>query len=188
MKTESTRTLRRPIGRAPDVPSEPAFAIDGRDGRVAIRGTLDIHGVTEAERILKRSWDEGMPRTLDLASLDHLDTPGALLLCSLRKKDIELTGVRAEHRSLLDLIGELDLKPLPKPPAVSRAREFVTQLGKAADEAWRDTLDVIAFVGRTASAVGYALAHPVQLLIMARAGSRKRGPISRLRSRAPTRP
>ena len=103
---------------------------------------------------------KGKERSLDLAGLDHLDTPGALLLCALRDKGVELTGVGPEHQSLLDLICGLDLKPLPKPPTVSRAREFVTQLGKAADEAWRDTLDVIAFVGRAASAVGYALAHP----------------------------
>jgi len=160
METESTRTLRRPIGRAPKTPSQPAFAVDDVDGRLALRGTLDIHGVAEAERILKRSWGKGKARTLDLAGLDHLDTPGALLLCALRNKGVELTGVGAEHQSLLDLICRLDLKPLPKPPPVSRVREFVTQLGKAGDEAWRDTLDVIAFVGRAASAVGYALAHP----------------------------
>ncbi len=102
--SQADRPLRRTHRPCPHLPSTDV------DGRLALRGTLDIHGVTEAERILKRSWGKGIPRTLDLAGLDHLDTPGALLLCALRNKGVELTGVRAEHQSLLDLICGLDLE------------------------------------------------------------------------------
>jgi phospholipid/cholesterol/gamma-HCH transport system permease protein len=36
-------------------------------------------------------------------------------------------------------------------------------LGKLADEAWHDMIDVVTFVGRAASAVGHAMAHPREL-------------------------
>ena len=42
-------------------------------------------------------------------------------------------------------------------------RELIIQLGKGADDAWRDALDVITFVGRAASAIGQALIHPRSL-------------------------
>ena len=58
--------------------------------------------------------EPGSSRSLDIAKLDRLDTPGALFLCGLVDKGVELTGVRTEHRALLDLIRGLDLKPMPK--------------------------------------------------------------------------
>jgi phospholipid/cholesterol/gamma-HCH transport system permease protein len=161
MGTESTRTLRGPVGlTSRRKPAESPLTIDQRDGSPALRGTLDIRTVAQAERGLEQVWGKGKSRALDLRGLDHLDTPGALLLCALRNKDVELTGVRPEHQSLLDLICGLDLQPLPKPKTVSRVREVVTQLGKAGDEAWRDTIDVIAFVARAANAIVYMLVHP----------------------------
>jgi phospholipid/cholesterol/gamma-HCH transport system permease protein len=76
---------------------------------------------------------------------------------------VDVTAVRAEHQALLDLICNLDLKPLPKPVSVPRWRQVIIDLGKGADDAWRDTLDVITFGGRAASAVGLALLHPRSL-------------------------
>jgi phospholipid/cholesterol/gamma-HCH transport system permease protein len=76
---------------------------------------------------------------------------------------VELTGIRDEHRALLDLICGLELKPLPKSERVARWRQLVTQLGKGAAAARHETLDVIAFVGEAANAIGHALAHPRSL-------------------------
>src|SRR5260221_4897604 len=141
----------------------PALVIDEHGDRPALKGALDIRSLTDAEKLLKRQRGGKKVRAIDLAGLDALDTPGALLLCALRNDGVELTGVRSEHRALLDLVCGLDLKPLSKPRPVSRWREFVTQFGKGADEVWRDTLDIVTFVGRSASAVGYALIHPHEL-------------------------
>jgi phospholipid/cholesterol/gamma-HCH transport system permease protein len=73
---------------------------------------------------------------------------------------VKLTGIRAEHQALLDLICGLDLKPLPKVKSVPRWRQLVIKLGKGADDAWHDTIDIITFVGRAASWTGSALIHP----------------------------
>ena len=151
----------------PDRPNEPepspGFTIKGEGERLALEGVLDIRTLTAAKTSLKQSLRQHKSRTLNIGKLDGIDTPGALFLCGLRAKGVELTAVRAEHKSLLDLICGLDLKPLPKTESVPRWRQLVIQLGKSADEAWHDTLDVITFMGRVASATGHALMHPRSL-------------------------
>ena len=139
-----------------------------RDGAVlALTGALNIHTVGVAEKSLLTRSRAKNSRSVDLSHLGKLDTPGALFLCGLRNDGVKLTGVRAEHKALLDLICGLELKSLPKPPVVARWRQFVMRLGKGADAAWRDALDIITFVGRAASATGRALLHPSTLRLPA---------------------
>jgi len=133
--------------------------VDNDGDRLALRGALDIRTLTQAENSLKQWPKKRKSRTLDISDLSSLDTPGALFLCGLRNKGMELTGIRAEHQALLDLVGGLELKPLPKKPAVPRWRQLVIELGKGADDAWHDALDIVTFVGRAASATGRALTH-----------------------------
>src|SRR5207253_11046830 len=64
-----------------------------------------------------------------------------------------------EHKALLDLISGLEIKPLAKPKPSPRWREGIIELGKGADEAWHDMIDIITFIGRAVSFVGYALTH-----------------------------
>lgn len=140
-------------------PSSPTVAISGDGDRLTLEGALDIRTLAEVEKSLKRT-KHSKSRTLDLRNLTSLDTPGALFLCELREKGVELTGIRAEHKTLLDLICALELKPLPKLKPVPRWRQLIIELGKGAVDAWHDTLDVITFVGRAASVMGDALIHP----------------------------
>ena len=144
----------------PSPDSPPSFAIEARGDRLVATGALDIRSLADAEEVLLRSRSNRKGRALDLSRLDRLDTPGALLLRTLRNEDVELTGVRPEHKALIALVSGLDLEPLPQERTPPRWRELVVELGKGADEAWKDTLDVIAFVGRAASGVGHAVLHP----------------------------
>ena len=116
-------------------PSLPTIVVSGNGDHLALAGTLGIVTLTAAKRSLKQWSTPGAARALDIAGLDSLDTPGALFLCSLREKGVELTGIRAEHRVLLDLIGGLDLKPLPKVESLPRWRQIIIQLGKGAHDA-----------------------------------------------------
>jgi phospholipid/cholesterol/gamma-HCH transport system permease protein len=86
-----------------------------------------------------------------------------LFLCGLRDKGVELTGIRAEHHALLDLIGALDLKPLPRVDSPRPWREIVIRLGKGAHDARHEALDIITFVGRAASWTANTLLHPGSL-------------------------
>ncbi len=138
-------------------------AIHGEGDQMALEGALDIRTIGEVKSALAEWLKRRKGRALDIAKVEQLDTPGALLLCGLREDGVKLTGVRSEHQALLDLICGLEIKPAPKPAPVARWRQIVIQLGKATDEFWRDTLAVIAFIGRAASAVGLALIHPSRL-------------------------
>jgi len=145
----------------------PGIVVQADGDRLALEGVLDIRTLADARAALGQ-WlgrrAKGRARVaLDVGRLSGLDTPGALFLCGLGEKGVDVTSVRAEHQSLLDLVCNLDLEPLPKPPEVPRWRQTIVDLGKGADEAWRDTLDVITFVGRAASAIGLALRHPRSL-------------------------
>ena len=158
MNTESTQALR---GLLRPSPQSTVCGLDvaERDGVAVLSGTLDIHAITQARVRLLRS-GKGAPHAVDLGGLEHLDTPGALLLCALRERNVLPTGLRPEHDALLKLVCALDLKPLPAQKHVPRARELVIQLGKGADDAWRDMIDVIAFVARALNAVAGTLVRP----------------------------
>ena len=121
---------------------------------MALAGVLDVRTLAQAKAAL------GGARALDLGKLEGLDTPGALFLCGLRHRKVDLTGVRAEHKALLDLICGLDAKPLPKPRSMPRWREVIVQLGRSVDDAWRDAVDIVTFIGRASSSTIRALARP----------------------------
>jgi phospholipid/cholesterol/gamma-HCH transport system permease protein len=152
---------------ASSAPPSPAIAIDDDGDRLMLTGTLDIRTLAEAEKSFRQWPKKQKSRALDLSKLNDLDTPGALFLCGLRDKGVTLTGIRAEHKALFDLVGGLDLKPLPKQARVPRWRQLVIQLGKGADETWHETLAVIAFMARAVNAVGATLIHPGTLRLPA---------------------
>jgi phospholipid/cholesterol/gamma-HCH transport system permease protein len=138
----------------------PTVVVSGDGDRLALAGALDLATLPEARNAFRKWSKLGPSRSLDVAALDSLDTPGALFLCGLRDKGVELTGLRAEHRALLDLICGLDLEPLPQVESTPRWRQIVIQLGKGAHDARHDALDLITFVGRAVSWTGNALIHP----------------------------
>ena len=139
------------------------IVISGAGDQFSLAGVLDLSTLGQARRSLKELSTPGSSRSLDVAKLDDLDTPGALLLCALRDNGVELTGVRPEHQSLLDLICRLDLKPLPNVAPVPRWRQLVTDLGKGCHDSRHGLLELITFVGRAASWTASALIHPAEL-------------------------
>ncbi|WP_317205854.1 MlaE family lipid ABC transporter permease subunit [Janthinobacterium sp.] len=142
--------------------ASPQLTIDIRDDgkQLALKGTLDIHTLTQAMQSLggrRRAEQQG---SLELSELSVLDSSGALFLCQLRNNGLNLLGIRSEHQTLLDLICGLEFKALPKPVSTPRWRQLLIALGKGADDAGRDTIDLITFVGHASNAVRYSLWHP----------------------------
>ncbi|HTD89655.1 MAG TPA: ABC transporter permease, partial [Burkholderiales bacterium] len=144
-------------------PPPPTIVVSGDGDRLDLAGALEIVTLTAARDSLKKWSKPGASRSLNVAKLDSLDTPGALFLCDLRDKGVELIGIRAEHRALLDLICGLDLKPLSKVASVPAWRQAVIQLGKGAHDARHEALDLITFVGRATSWTINTLIHPHRL-------------------------
>jgi len=141
-------------------PAKSTIALTGDGDQLALTGDLDIGTLIEAKALLKKWSKPGAGRALDLSGVGDMDTPGAMFLCGLNKHGVELTGIHADHRALLDLLNGLDLEPLPPVPSVPRWREIVIQIGKAAHDARHEAADLITFVGRTASWTVDALLHP----------------------------
>jgi len=146
---------------------EPAFALHGDGDRLSLDGTLTLGTLPQARASLQEGTAQRKVRTVDLRGLDRLDTPGALFLCELRKSGVKLAGARSEHAALLDLVCSLDLAPLPTQGQVPRWRDVVTRIGKATDDFFHDTLDIVTFVGRAASATLHALVRPRYLKLAA---------------------
>jgi phospholipid/cholesterol/gamma-HCH transport system permease protein len=160
-KATSGDQLARTVRADPDTTSDVAtLAVDVVDEGAAMRGALNVRTLRVAKQSLAVSSKKRTFKTIDLGKLSGLDTAGALYLHTLRGNGIKLIGATPGHQALLDLVGTLDLKRLPRPLAVQRWRQFIVQIGKGASDAWSDSLDIIAFVGRSASGIGNALVHP----------------------------
>lgn len=146
--------------------SSPA-AVSGEGDRLALEGVVDIHTLSDVRQSLQaalRHAASALPaRSLDISRLSGIDTPGAMFLCGLRRQGVALAGIRPEHQALFDLIGGLELKPLPKAKAAPRWRQLVIQLGKGGDAVLRDGFDVVTFVGRAAHAFALGAVHPRSL-------------------------
>ncbi len=143
--------------------SRQGVAVSGTGDRLALAGALAIATLADARAALLPWRKKGPSRSLDVAGLEILDTPGALFLCNLRDKGVALTGIRAEHQSLLDLVGGLALEPLQKVASVPEWRQIVIQTGKGAHGIWRETIAIITFVGRAAHWTVATLVHPGRL-------------------------
>jgi phospholipid/cholesterol/gamma-HCH transport system permease protein len=138
----------------------PAVVVSGDGDRRVLAGALEIFTLVDARISLQKWSTQGSTRALDIAKLDSLDTPGALFLCGLRDKGVQLTGMRAEHRALVDLICGLDLKSIPKVESVPRWRQLIIQLGKGAEDARCEVVDLITFFGRAANWTVCSVLHP----------------------------
>jgi phospholipid/cholesterol/gamma-HCH transport system permease protein len=139
----------------------------GEGERLTVVGALVIRTLTAAKAVLAQRTSQRALKTLDLSELENLDTPGALFLCGLRGAGVQLTGARTEHAALLNLVCGLEVAPMPAPKKLSGVRELVIDIGKGADEFWRDALDVVTFVGRAAEATIRSLIRPRYLRLAA---------------------
>lgn len=157
--TNVSANQRQALPTSPD----PELVVSGKDDHRALAGALEISTLLAAEHSLKGWSAQGSSRQLDVTLLNSLDTPGALFLCGLRDKGVTLTGVSAEHRTLLDLIYGLELKPIEKVKTLPRWRQLIIQLGKGAHDARHEVTEIITFVGRVTSWTGSALLHPASL-------------------------
>ena len=131
---------------------------------LAVEGALTIHTLMATKQSLQRHVSSTKSVALDLAGVTSLDTPAALYLCELlKKKNVTLTNIRPEHQALLDLIGALELKDLPKPKTQPAGRQLIIRLGKGAIATWQSMLEIITFTGRAAEATVKALIRPHHL-------------------------
>jgi phospholipid/cholesterol/gamma-HCH transport system permease protein len=134
------------------------LVVGGADARLSLEGDLGLRTLGILRRALRR---QGPKLTeLDLAGLQRLDTPGAMLLCGLREQGLSLHGLSTQHADLLELVCALQPSELPPAPRMPRWREIVMDIGRGADEAARDVVELIRFLGHACSELVGVLLHP----------------------------
>jgi phospholipid/cholesterol/gamma-HCH transport system permease protein len=136
------------------------LSVDGDGGCLSLKGDLGLRTLDVVRRALQKPRQGPAPTELDLAGLQRLDTPGALLLCGLRDRGLHLRGLRSQHADLLDMVCGLEVQDLPTPPRMARWREIVVDVGRGADSAWHDLVALIAFLGQACGEGMSVLRHP----------------------------
>ncbi|PWC52365.1 ABC transporter permease [Azospirillum sp. TSO22-1] len=90
---------------------------------------------------------------LDLAAIDGLDTVGALLLARLAERlrgegyAVEVTGVRPEHRALVDAVREADRVPSVPLPDEHPIIEMLERTGRVTVRGLKRGLELVNFLG-----------------------------------------
>ncbi|WP_431858455.1 MlaE family ABC transporter permease [Azospirillum sp.] len=129
----------------------------GGDGALllTVGGRWDLHGA----QALMGDLDALRPSApeaavcLDLAAVDGLDTVGALLLARLAERlrgeghAVEVTGVRPEHRALVDAVHEADRAPPVQLPDEHPIIEMLERTGRTTVRGLKRGLELVNFLG-----------------------------------------
>ena len=80
--------------------SSPILAVDGNGDRLALDGVLGIRTLDQARHALEQWRKQRKAQVLDVSKLSGLDTPGAMFLCELRNKHVELPARKHDNLPL----------------------------------------------------------------------------------------
>jgi phospholipid/cholesterol/gamma-HCH transport system permease protein len=153
-----------------------AFAADdldsapGRAHRLRLSGEWTAMHAGDLEALVDRTAASlaGRHVTLDLGEVTRVDTVGAHLLDRLRREiaghggRTAIEGGRPEQRILIDAISH-DRAREPAPPPRRRANpvvELVADIGRGMENAWKDLISWIAFLGAIINSAGRGLSRP----------------------------
>jgi phospholipid/cholesterol/gamma-HCH transport system permease protein len=122
--------------------------------RLTARGEWTIDTVAELERAVDAASGEASGRIIvDLAKVDHIDTAGAWLVHRLSGAlteagaKVELAGVSANAKRLMDAVTVGDEIPEEPPPRRATPLALLEAIGKSTYGIWLDFLDGAAILG-----------------------------------------
>ena len=137
------------------------FATTYQDGRcvLRLRGNLTLLRVRKLTEQLEAV--EGDNLVVDLTEVERMDTVGAWLVHKLqRDRGAKVVGADEDQQTLIDHVARADqpvtLKREHEPPL----REFVGDLGMAAQTAMATMVGLLGFFGALLIAIGNVIRHP----------------------------
>jgi phospholipid/cholesterol/gamma-HCH transport system permease protein len=138
--------------------------------QLAAAGRWDISAAGRLDAELKRLASRpGQPVRIDLSGLEALDTAGAWLIYRTLKRlkadnvAVEMSGLKPDHRLLLERVAASD-RPAPiEPPAINIMRRLMEEVGEGTLQAFREGRELLAFVGLTTATLGRTLCRPARL-------------------------
>lgn len=137
-------------------------------GRTLLRATGDwtLPHYATLDRAVSGLKLDGEPK-IDLSALDDLDTAGASLLARLLGTERlqlladEASGLSRERRALLQAVGEaITQKPVATHAHTNIVIELLARMGRAVENAWRQTLLLLGFIGLTLATLARCAFHP----------------------------
>ena len=142
--------------------------------QLAAAGRWDISAAGRLDAELTRLASRpGQPVRIDLSRLEALDTAGAWLIYRTLKRlkgdniAVEMTGLKPDHRLLLERVAASD-RPAPiEPPHVNVMRRLMEEVGEGTLQAAREFRELVAFVGLTVLTIGRTIRHPGRLRVTA---------------------
>ncbi|WP_148714774.1 ABC transporter permease [Chitinolyticbacter meiyuanensis] len=134
------------------------LTLDG--DRLKLAGRLDAAGCAQIWPAAREAASDG--RTADASAVDYCDGIGAALLFDLSQRGVHIEGLAEQFAPLLAELDPDQPLVIPEtPPPEGR----VTALGHAAASWWRETRDVIAFIGETVASSAAVLRRPGELRV-----------------------
>ena len=151
-----------------------------RDGARLVVSLGGRWGIDEADRLdaeLRRlAPGQAKAVSIDIAGVEALDTAAALVLYRARKRlreeghAAEFARARPELSALLDLIEANDAPVECHAPREPPMRAVVAGVGRAAIETFATGLDMVAFLGLTATTLARAALRPRRIRLTALVG------------------
>jgi phospholipid/cholesterol/gamma-HCH transport system permease protein len=142
---------------------------DTPDGRrvLALSGRLDATTIRnvwiEAREAIEAAI--GRPVVVDAAKVDYCDGAGITLLADLvaqrKPGDVQVANLAPRFETMLQQVDPKEIERDQDPEAARRGS--VEEIGAIAAGMGRDMRDQVVFVGETAAALVYALAHPASI-------------------------
>lgn len=141
-----------------------AFTVtaDSKSGRLVLTGALTVLHLDAASDSLRTALRQGKWKTVDIRTLEALDTAGALLLCEIGQY-IPIAGATAQQRALLELISGLNISIPKRRRRMPPLRRIAVDTGRYTMELVAEARAVVTFMGQAAVALGHALRRPRQL-------------------------
>lgn len=121
------------------------------------------------QRLLAETPGRGGAASIDLTSMERLDTAGAWLLQSTRREladrgwQVEWAGARATHASLLAEMDRITAKPLPPAPEIDPVVRIVANLGSSTLAALEESSRLLSFYGQTMVALSRLAVQPARI-------------------------
>jgi phospholipid/cholesterol/gamma-HCH transport system permease protein len=121
------------------------------------------------ERLLAETPGRGGAASIDLTSVQRLDTAGAWLLQNTRRElaergwQVEWAGARATHASLLAEMDRITAEPLPPAPEIDPVVRIVANLGSSTLAALEESSRLLSFYGQTMVALSRLAVQPARI-------------------------
>ncbi|WFS63712.1 ABC transporter permease [Pseudodesulfovibrio thermohalotolerans] len=147
--------------------AQVSIAVQGDGLTIALSGRLDAAGTASVwNEAVKGASSAGFARLIaDCGGVTYMDGSGVALLlklkelCAGKKAAIDLANLSEEDRGLISLTWE---STLPERRDGDTERRDADD-GTSAGDLWRNTREMIAFVGESFSLIGQVIAHPRQI-------------------------